>query len=123
MTPEQEAAVREWSKWEDEWDWENDPWVGGIWFVRGLGYPPDLEKLAEQEAEIAAWVAVGRPMPPEPSPEERLKATEEAVALAIAQGIPVPPNLLQVRREEAKLARQALDAAAATRPTLPEPTR
>jgi hypothetical protein len=108
---------------EAEEGFEHDGTYGtkGAWFMLGLGYPPDPVKVAAMEAEYEAWVTAGRPMPPEPTPEERLKATEEAVAQAIAQGIPVPPNLLQIRREEAKRARQALDAAA--RPAPLEPTR
>ena len=97
MTPEQEEAVREWRKWEDEWDWDNDPWVGGIWFLRGLGYPPDLEKLAEQEAEIAEWLANGgleKALAEAPTAEEMERARFAEAARLHALGVPVPPYYL-----------------------------
>lgn len=89
--------------------------------LRMCGDPPDPVLLAALEAEVEAWVAAGRPLPPEPTPEEWLKGHEERAAKLLTQGHVVTPKYLEWAREEAKLARHALDNAA-TR-SRPEPTR
>lgn len=122
MTPEEHGERPPASTTPNE-DFDDDCTVVGGWCSLGLGYPPDPVKLHKLIEERAPWILTGAPPPPEPTPEERLKATEEAVAHAAAQGIPVPPNLLQVAREEAARARRELDQAAAARPARPEPAR
>jgi hypothetical protein len=104
-------------------DVDDECTVVGGWCPLGLGYPPDTVKLLKLLEEKAPWILTGGPPPPEPTPEERLRAQEEGIAQLLAQGLAVPPNYLQVKREEAKRARQALDAAAAVRPTPPEQSR
>ncbi len=128
MTPEQRAENEKW--WRELADAE-DAIPGGLtaglpYPLRLLGNPPDPVKLAALEAEMTEWLANGgvqKALAQVLTPEERLKAAEEEVAGLLRHGISVPPNYLQVKREDAKRARQALDAAAAPRPAPAEPSR